>query len=111
MQNRVTVTLTCAHSQESPLKAIQMLWVNLIMDALASLALATERPTEELLERKPYGRTKALISRRMMLNILGHSVYQLIVLFCILYFGESAATRCSTVIKSFDSAQALDRSI
>ena len=40
-----------------------MLWVNLIMDTLASLALATEMPTPELLLRKPYGRTKALISQ------------------------------------------------
>ena len=44
-------------------QAVQMLWVNLIMDTLASLALATEMPTPELLQRKPYGRTKALISR------------------------------------------------
>ena len=49
-----------------------MLWVNLIMDTLASLALATEPPTESLLLRKPYGRNKPLISRTMMKNILGH---------------------------------------
>lgn len=65
-----------------------MLWVNLIMDTLASLALATELPTEELLERRPYGRTKALLSRRMLVNILGQGVYQLAVLFVILYVGE-----------------------
>jgi hypothetical protein len=35
-----------------------MLWVNLVMDTLASLALATEPPTEDLLKRKPYGRNK-----------------------------------------------------
>ena len=40
-----------------------MLCINLIMDTLASLALATEQPTDELLERKPYGRKKSLISR------------------------------------------------
>ena len=51
-------------------KAVQMLWVNLIMDTLASLALATEMPTPELLLRRPYGRTKALISRTMAKNIL-----------------------------------------
>jgi magnesium-transporting ATPase (P-type) len=39
-------------------QAVQMLWVNLIMDTLASLALATEPPTEDLLKRKPYGRTR-----------------------------------------------------
>src|SRR5271168_535771 len=66
--------------EDSPLKAVQMLWVNLIMDTLASLALATEDPTEELLLRKPYGRTKPLISRTMMKNILGHSIYQLTVI-------------------------------
>lgn len=73
---------------DSPLKAIQMLWVNLIMDTLASLALATELPSEELLERKPYGRTKPLISRTMMKNIIGHSIYQLIVVFVILFAGS-----------------------
>ncbi|GAB1599825.1 plasma membrane calcium-transporting ATPase 2 isoform X8 [Argonauta hians] len=72
---------------DSPLKAIQMLWVNLIMDTLASLALATELPTEELLKRKPYGRTKALISRTMMKNIIGHAIYQLIVIFVLLFGG------------------------
>lgn len=73
--------------EDSPLKAVQMLWVNLIMDTLASLALATELPTEELLKRKPYGRTKPLISRTMMKNILGHSVYQLIVVFTLIFAG------------------------
>ena len=72
---------------ESPLRAVQMLWVNLIMDTLASLALATEPPTEDLLKRKPYGRTKALISRTMMKNILGHAVYQIAVIFFILFAG------------------------
>jgi len=74
--------------KDSPLKAIQMLWVNLIMDTLASLALATELPTEELLLRKPYGRTKALISRTMMKNILGHAIYQMALIFTMLFAGE-----------------------
>jgi len=67
-----------------------MLWVNLIMDTLASLALATELPSEELLERKPYGRTKPLISRTMMKNIFGHSIYQLVVVFTLLFAGETS---------------------
>ncbi|XP_034306056.2 plasma membrane calcium-transporting ATPase 2 isoform X3 [Magallana gigas] len=74
---------------DSPLKAIQMLWVNLIMDTLASLALATELPSMELLKRKPYGRTKALISRTMTKNIMGHSLYQLIVVFVLLFEGNN----------------------
>ncbi|KRX93409.1 Plasma membrane calcium-transporting ATPase 3 [Trichinella pseudospiralis] len=74
--------------EDSPLKAVQMLWVNLIMDTFAALALATEVPTEELLRRKPYGRTKALISRTMMKNIIGHSLYQLVVIFTLVFVGE-----------------------
>ncbi|KAF5284828.1 hypothetical protein FQA39_LY04553 [Lamprigera yunnana] len=74
--------------QDSPLKAVQMLWVNLIMDTLASLALATEFPTSDLLLRKPYGRTKPLISRTMMKNILGQAVYQLTVIFALLFVGD-----------------------
>ncbi|XP_059609750.1 plasma membrane calcium-transporting ATPase 2 isoform X4 [Phlebotomus argentipes] len=74
--------------QDSPLKAVQMLWVNLIMDTLASLALATELPTPDLLLRKPYGRTKPLISRTMMKNILGQAIYQLGVIFSLLFIGD-----------------------
>uniref|UniRef100_A0A8C1VWL5 Calcium-transporting ATPase n=1 Tax=Cyprinus carpio TaxID=7962 RepID=A0A8C1VWL5_CYPCA len=75
-------------TQDSPLKAVQMLWVNLIMDTFASLALATEPPTEALLMRKPYGRNKPLISSTMTKNILGHGVYQLIIIFTLLFVGE-----------------------
>ncbi|KAI1287074.1 Plasma membrane calcium-transporting ATPase 3 [Halotydeus destructor] len=74
--------------EDSPLKAVQMLWVNLIMDTLASLALATEMPTTSLLLRKPYGRTKALISRTMFKNIVGHAIYQLVVVFTLLFYGD-----------------------
>lgn len=82
----VAFTGACA-IRDSPLKAVQMLWVNLIMDTLASLALATELPTSNLLLRKPYGRTKPLISRTMMKNILGHAIYQLTVIFLLLFLG------------------------
>ena len=57
------------------------------MDTLASLALATEMPTTSLLLRKPYGRTKPLISRTMMKNIIGHAIYQLVVIFFLLFGG------------------------
>ena len=72
---------------DTPLRAIQLLWVNLVMDTFASLALATEPPTDELLKRAPYGRKKKLISRRMLLFIVGHSLYQLITLLVLLFAG------------------------
>ncbi|CAL8339751.1 unnamed protein product [Merluccius merluccius] len=83
----VAFTGACV-TQDSPLKAVQMLWVNLIMDTFASLALATEPPTESLLKRRPYGRNKPLISSTMTKNILGHAVYQLVVIFTLLFAGE-----------------------
>ncbi|VUZ46904.1 unnamed protein product [Hymenolepis diminuta] len=89
--NCVAITVAfigAAFVSDSPLKAVQMLWVNLIMDTLASLALATELPTPELLERQPYGRTTPLVSRSMMKNILLHAAYQLAVILGLLFAGE-----------------------
>ena len=69
-----------------PLTAVQLLWVNLIMDTMGALALATEPPRESLMTRKPYGRLEPIISNIMWRNLLAQSLYQLTVLF-ILYFG------------------------
>lgn len=74
--------------QDSPLRAIQMLWVNLIMDTLASLALATELPTPDLLRRKPYGRTQPLVSKIMLKSILAQALYQLVIIFTLLFYGD-----------------------
>lgn len=90
--------MTASSPQDSPLKAVQMLWVNLIMDTFASLALATEPPTESLLLRKPYGRDKPLISRTMMKNILGHAVYQLTIIFTLLFVGRLAPGRTALLL-------------
>jgi magnesium-transporting ATPase (P-type) len=57
------------------------------MDTLASLSLATEPPTEKLLERMPYGRTKPILSAQMIKNIVGHSIYQLAVIFSLTWGG------------------------
>jgi len=69
----------------TPLTAVQLLWVNLIMDTMAALALGTEKPTPSLLLRKPYGKKGKLITMLMVRNILGQSAFQLIVLLTILY--------------------------
>ena len=72
---------------KSPLAAIQLLWVNLLMDALASLALASEPPTDALLKRDPVNRSKNIITRRMWGNMLGQATYQLVVIMFILFAG------------------------
>jgi len=72
-----------------PLKTVQLLWVNLIMDTLAALALGTETPTRDLLERKPYGAKDSLINLIMIRNIVVQAAYQLLVLLGLLYAGPS----------------------
>ena len=57
--------------KESPLQPIQLLWVNLIMDSFASLALATEPPSMALLDRPPYRKDEYIVSRKMVKNMLG----------------------------------------
>jgi Ca2+ transporting ATPase len=74
--------------RESPLQPIQLLWVNLIMDSLASLALATEPPKEDLLDRPPHSRDDYIISRKMVKHILIMSIYQSAVVFVIVFSGE-----------------------
>eukprot|EP01099_Mayorella_cantabrigiensis_P000660 TRINITY_DN1290_c0_g1_i1.p1 TRINITY_DN1290_c0_g1~~TRINITY_DN1290_c0_g1_i1.p1 ORF type:complete len:959 (-),score=237.92 TRINITY_DN1290_c0_g1_i1:216-3092(-) len=69
-----------------PLKAVQLLWVNLIMDTMAALALGTERPTPDLLERKPINvHEQRLISNIMARNIIGQGLYQVLVLLFLLW--------------------------
>ena len=70
------------------MNVILLLWVNLILVTLASLALATEMPSPDVLLRKPYDLNRPLISRTITINILGHSVYQLTVALLLLYFGD-----------------------
>ena len=65
---------------ETPLTPIQMLWVNLIMDSLGSLALATEPPYEELLQREPTKRNESMINGRMWKHIIIQSICQIILL-------------------------------
>jgi Ca2+-transporting ATPase len=72
----------------APLRAVQLLWINLIMDTLAALALATEPPSELLLEQAPHGRGERIISNIMWKHIFGQAAYQLLVLFLIMYLGD-----------------------
>ena len=65
-----------------------MLWVNLIMDSFASLALATEDPADSLLDRKPYSRDASILTPMMILNIFSQAIFQIIVLTIIIFYGD-----------------------
>lgn len=64
----------------APLTAVQLLWVNMIMDSLGALALATEPPQDDLMERSPVGRTGKFITNVMWKNIFGQAFYQFIIM-------------------------------
>ncbi|VAI08642.1 unnamed protein product [Triticum turgidum subsp. durum] len=64
----------------APLTAVQLLWVNMIMDTLGALALATEPPNDELMKRTPVGRKGNFISNIMWRNIMGQAIYQFFVI-------------------------------
>ncbi|KAL3691034.1 hypothetical protein R1sor_004685 [Riccia sorocarpa] len=72
---------------EAPLTAVQLLWVNLIMDTLGALALATEPPNDDLMKKPSTGRHSKFITNVMWRNIIGQVIYQLIVLSVLQYGG------------------------
>jgi len=76
----ILVFVCACIGNETPLTPIQMLWVNLIMDSLGSLALATEPPYEELLQREPTRRNESMINGRMWKHIVMQSLIQIILL-------------------------------
>jgi Ca2+ transporting ATPase len=74
----LVVFITACIGNETPLTAIQMMWVNLIMDSMGSLALATEPPNEsKLLRRKPYGRDEYIVNKTMWKHVIVQSVFQI----------------------------------
>jgi Ca2+ transporting ATPase len=90
--NLVAVLLTligAAILKQEILRPIQMLWINLIMDTFASLALATESPTEDLLDRKPHDRYEYIVSKKMGKHILGQGLLQLIIILIIVFEGDN----------------------
>lgn len=74
------VTAVASVQESSVLSAVQLLWINIIMDTFAALALATDPATEELLERKPDKKTAPLFTAEMYKMILMQSIYQIIVI-------------------------------
>ena len=76
----ILVFICSCVGNDSPLSSVQMLWVNLIMDSLGSLALATEPPYDELLNRKPTNRKESIINGRMWKHIILQSIFEIIIL-------------------------------
>lgn len=74
------VSAVASVEETSVLSAVQLLWINIIMDTFAALALATDPATEKLLERKPDKKTAPLFSVEMYKMILMQSIYQIVII-------------------------------
>lgn len=82
------VFVTSCIGSESPICPIQMLWLNLIMDSLGSLALATESPSDDLLKRKPYSRREYIINKLMWKHVIVQSLVQFTLIFLLYIYAE-----------------------
>ncbi|XP_077218206.1 autoinhibited Ca2+-ATPase 11 [Tasmannia lanceolata] len=89
----------------APLTAVQLLWVNMIMDTLGALALATEPPNDGLMKRPPVRQGVNFITRTMWRNIIGQSIYQLVVIGILMFDGERllklSGSNASSVLTTF----------
>nr|CAG8460801.1 2678_t:CDS:2 [Entrophospora candida] len=81
------ISAVSSSDQKSVLTAVQLLWVNLIMDTLATFALATDSPIPELLNRNPEPKTVSLITFDVWKMILSQSLFQLVITLVLLYAG------------------------
>lgn len=82
------ITSVASSSESSILTAVQLLWVNLIMDTFAALALATDPATRDSLNRKPDHKSAHLINLEMWKMIIGQSIYQLVVILVLNFLGK-----------------------
>ncbi|ATY61566.1 plasma membrane calcium-transporting ATPase 2 [Cordyceps militaris] len=96
--------ITALYSAEMKpvLKAVQLLWVNLIMDTFAALALATDPPDDRILNRQPQGKKAPLITINMWKMIIGQAIFQLVITLVLYFAGPQilgyGGTELDTVI-------------
>ena len=75
---------------ESPLTVTQMLWINLIMDTFAAMALASLPPSESVMQDKPRNRNAFILNKQMIANIVGVGGFFFVMLLGLLYIFQHA---------------------
>jgi len=75
-------------TSKEPFTPVQLLWLNLIMDTLAAIALATELPEDKSLERPPVFKQAPLITNHMLSFIGMHSAFQFTLIMVLLFEGH-----------------------
>ena len=75
---------------ESPLTVTQMLWINLIMDTFAAMALASLPPSESVMKDKPRDRKAFILNKPMLREIIGVGGFFFLMLLGMLYIFQHA---------------------
>ena len=101
------ITAVASSSESSVLTAVQLLWINIIMDTFAALALATDRATRSLLDRKPDPKTAPLFSLDMGKMIIGQAIYQTAVVLVFHFAGPTLYGLDSSDTKGHNQLNAL----
>ena len=89
---------------ESPLTVTQMLWINLIMDTFAAMALASLPPSESVMKDKPRDRNAFILNKPMLREIIGVGGFFFVMLFFFLLVFKHTDVQCLTDMMSIDYA-------
>ncbi|CAK89868.1 unnamed protein product (macronuclear) [Paramecium tetraurelia] len=84
-----TTLISSIFIKQEIFKPIQLLWINLIIDSFASLALATEAPSPNILRRKCEDKNAPIINSRMLKHILGQATYQIVIISILLFYAHT----------------------
>jgi len=99
LQFQVTVNLSCILTVfigiirlgEPPINPVQLLWINLIMDTFAALALSTEPPLPQVIKGRPFKGDGSLLSKAVWRQIYGVSLWIFVIEIIIMFFGRTIA--------------------
>jgi len=83
----VTVFFVCAVKGDSYMNTVQLLWINLIMDTFAALALASEKPHPSIIKNPPTRKGETIMTPVMWRQIYGVSAYIILVIVFLTLFG------------------------
>lgn len=79
----------CATKGESPLNVVQLLWINLVMDTLAAIALGSERPHPSIIKSPPFKEKEQVVTKVMWRQIFGVSAYIVLVMILQFFFADN----------------------
>jgi Ca2+ transporting ATPase len=86
-----TVFVGCCFFAESPISAVGLLWINLIMDTFAALALSTEPPLRSIIQGRPNEGGAKILADHVWRQILGISILNMVIMTILIFFGSLIA--------------------